>query len=62
MNDASALFLILSQPMIYRDEASLADKDPANDHSSINRVPSPYYVTPGDFAIPLINKPNLYHG
>jgi len=37
MNDKSVQSQSLSQPMIYRDEVGLADKDLANDHSSITR-------------------------
>ena len=39
MNDTSAQFHISRHPMIYRGEAGLVDKGPANDHSSIIRLP-----------------------
>lgn len=38
MHNTSALFHILSQPVINRDETALVDQDPANDHSSIIRL------------------------
>ena len=40
MNSTSAQFRILSQLVIYRDEAGLVDKDPTNDHSSTIRLPN----------------------
>jgi len=40
MHDTSAPLHILGQPMIYRDEAVLVDQDPANDYSSVIRLPN----------------------
>jgi len=40
MNDTFGQFYILSQLMIYRDEAGLIDKDPTSDHSSAIRLPN----------------------